>query len=381
MSNAEACELKFYPFKMERWQSAWENKVDYNLSESGVHPLTLQELLNGESFRPGDQSLGYIQTNGTEGLRQAIASLYEGAKPSNVLVTNGSSEANLVSTLFFLENGGQIVMMLPNYMQIWGLGKTFQSSVRPVWLRKREGRWGFDLKQLKKTVTRRTILIAVCNPNNPTGSVLSEEEMDEIVGVARRAGSWILSDEVYSGAELGFKATPSFWGRYDRVLITNGLSKAYGLPGLRIGWVASSEKTIDQLWSYHDYTSIGPAALSDRLATLALQPDNRRRLLTRAKEILRRNLGILKAWAQGFGGKLSFIPPQAGAIALIKYSLPLRSDQLARRLLTEKSTLIVPGSHFNMGKYMRIGYGGPKDYLEAGLTRISEFVNGLSEAP
>jgi aspartate/methionine/tyrosine aminotransferase len=288
--------MKLQPFELERWQSTWEHQVEYNLSESGVEPLKLHELLDGDASVMLTQSLGYSQTNGTEELRKAIAATYPKATANDLLVTNGSSEAIFVALWHFIQKGTEVVVMLPNYMQIWGLAKTMQAKVKPFWLREEGGQWSFDLRALRKIVSKRTKLIAVCNPNNPTGAVLDEERIEAVCEIAGKAGAWILSDEVYRGAELDGVETPTFWGRYDKVIVTNGLSKVYGLPGLRIGWALAGRELAAKLWSYHDYTTIGPNALSDYIARRALQPEMRARILERTRTILRSNLSLLERW-------------------------------------------------------------------------------------
>jgi len=371
--------MKLQVFEMERWQSTWENRVEYNLSESGVHPITVGELLGGADVEFLGRSLGYVQTNGSEELRREIAAIYPKATVDNMLVTNGSSEANFVAMWSFLERDAEIAVMLPNYMQIWGLAKTFQARVKPFRLNETHGEWKLDISALKRAVGRRTRLIAVCNPNNPTGAVMRDETVDEICDIARKVDAWILSDEVYQGAELDGATTPTFWGRYKKVIVVNGLSKAYGLPGLRIGWIATTRDLAQKLWSYHDYTTICPTALSDYLARKALKPEMRAKILARTKKILQANLPIIKDWVEQHRDNLSFVPPKAGAIAYLKYKLKINSSRFAERLLDEKSTLIVPGDQFGMDGYLRIGYGAPREYLTGGLNRISELVEQIKK--
>ena len=369
--------VKLRTFEMERWQSTWENQVEYNLAESGVHPLQASELLEGQQAELLNRSLGYIQTNGSVELRKTIAAQYANATSDNILVTNGSAEAIFLTMWSFLERGAEIVIMLPNYMQIWGLAKTFGANVKTFRLHTHEDEWVPDLRALRKAVSKRTRLIAVCNPNNPTGAILREEAMDEICDIAKKTGAWVLSDEVYQGAELIGKTTLSFWGKYGKVIVTNGLSKAYGLAGLRIGWLATTKDLTNKLWSYHDYTTIAQSALSDYMARRALESDTRRKILSRTRGILQTNLPIIKEWLDRHKDNFSFVPPLAGAIAYIKYNLKINSTHLAERLVKEKSTLIVPGDQFGMDGYLRIGYGSQSDYLIAGLTRIDELVQQL----
>jgi aspartate/methionine/tyrosine aminotransferase len=373
--------MKIETFEMERWQSQWENVVEYNLAESGVDPLTVEELLGGpEAVRElGRRQMLYNQGNGTPELRDSICALYPGAKRENVLVTHGTCEANYLATWRLVEPGDEVVVMLPNYMQIWGLARGFGGRVMPFHLREENG-WAPDLEELRRAVTPRTKLIAVCNPNNPTGSVLSGSVMDEIVAVARRADCWLLADEVYQGAERSENTTPSFWGRYEKVIVNNGLSKAYGLPGLRIGWTVAPADLVFELWSYKDYTTIASSVLSDLLARRALEPGVRARILARTRSILRRNYPLLEEWIKGHGADFSLVPPEAGAIAYLRYRHSINSSELMKRCIHEQSLLIVPGDHFGMDGFIRLNYGVPADHLHAGLARLDRTLSSVSHA-
>lgn len=359
-------------FKMERMQSTWENAVEYNLSESGVHPLTLKELLTPQELEGLTKvAIGYTQTNGTPELRTEIARLYPGVGLDQILTTAGSSEANFLLMWSLIDPGDEVLFELPNYMQMWGLLRGFGARVRPFHL-KQSLAWQPDLDEMRKLVTPKTKLIVLTNPNNPTGSVLGREAMEGIVELAAGAGAWILADEVYQGAELSGVRTPSFWGTYDRVLIVNGLSKAYGLPGLRIGWIIGPEAVIKKTWPYHDYTTISPSALSDKLASLALSPARRDRILERTREILITNFPLLENWFSLQGGMFDYHPPKAGAICFARYNLKANSTGLVERLIREKSVLLVPGDHFELDGFLRFGYGPERDYLLAALGRVEE---------
>jgi len=366
------------PFEMERFQSLWENVVNYNLSESGVHPLKLEDLLNEDQLRELLQiNIGYNQTNGTESLRATIAQLYSGASIDNILVTTGSSEANFLSIWCLTEPGDELALMLPNYMQIWGIANAFGARVKPFHLISKKGRWQIDWEELESVVSSNTKLIAICNPNNPTGAQLNLDEIERICDLATKANAWILSDEVYRGAERVGDTTPTFWGEYDKIIITCGLSKAYGLPGLRIGWIVANLDLIEKLWSYHDYTTICPNPISDYLARIALSSPNREKILERTRKIVRDNFKILEDWMSSHDGRFEYIPPVAGAIALVKYNLQIKSIDLVTRLREEKSVLIVPGEHFFMENYLRFGFGCSSDYLQRALDRISEFITNI----
>ena len=362
-------------FRMERTQCLYENQVEYNLSESGVLPLKVEELLGGseDSAWLHSLSLKYPESNGSDLLRERIGRFY-GAGRDNVLVSNGTSEANYVAFWALLDKGDRAAVMIPNYLQTWGVGRIYGSQSDAYRLvESRDGgraRWALDPDSLERAVTRKTRLILVTNPNNPTGGVLSEEEMDAIVRAARRANAWIVSDEVYRGAELSGPATPTFWGRYDKLLITSGLSKAFGLPGLRIGWVVGPPKMVEKLWSYQDYLTLTPGLLSDRLGRIVMEPARLEKILARTRAILRRNLPRLEKWIHSHDDIFTYIPPLAGAITLVRYDLPIASEALFNKLRVERSVLITPGAHFGIGKYIRIGYGYDMDYTLKGLERI-----------
>jgi aspartate/methionine/tyrosine aminotransferase len=371
--------VKIVPFEMERWQSTWENSVEYNLSESGVQPIPLRELLRDAAAieRFLDHPLAYSQGNGTPELRAMIAGTYLGATPDHILVTNGSSEANLLALWHLVEPGDEVIVMLPNYMETWGLVQMFGGKVKPLRLRE-DLRWQFDPDELAGLVTRKTKAIAVCNPDNPTGAVMGDAQRKAVVDAAEDAGAWLLSDEVYLGAERVGPRTESLWGGSEKTLITNGLSKAYGLPGLRIGWLVGPPETIATLWGYHDYTTLTPTYLSDRLAQIALAPKRREEIFGRTRSILQRNYGRLSAWIEQRGELFSHVPPTAGAICYLRYAVGINSSELARRLLKEKSTLIVPGDHFGMDGFIRIGMGDAQAYFTEGLARIDALLRELT---
>ena len=370
--------MKIENFEMERIQSLWENRVKYNLTESGIHPYTLKEFLNSEEIEDLlSLRLGYGQTNGSIELREAISRLYPGTDLDNVLVTNGSAEANFITIWSNLGPGDELILMLPNYMQIWGIARSFGVTVKPFHLRE-DLNWGPDFDELKSLVSPRTKMIAVCNPNNPTGAVLSEEATKEIIRLAKEADAWIYSDEVYQGAELDGKETPTFLGLYDKVIVCCGLSKAYAFPGLRIGWLVGPKETIEKSWASHDYTSIASGILSNRVATLVLHPERRMKVLNRNRKILNENLAELKIWVEKHKNLFSFIPPQAGGMAFLRYNMKINSTEFTTKLMKEKSVFIVAGDCFGMDHYVRIGIGTEKDYFLAGLKLIDETLQEIS---
>src|SRR5712691_10253644 len=229
--------MRFPRFDMERMQSTWEHRIRYDLSESGVEALTLEEITRDpkELMRT---RLGYAEGVGREATRALVASFHAGREADDVVITTGTSEANFLALATLVSVGDEVVVVMPNYMQVHGLASGLGARVREIWLREERG-WMVDLDALRAAVNGRTKVICVCQPNNPTGQILSQSEISTIVRIADHHGAWILADEVYRGAERSGDESPSFSGHGERIVVTGGLSKVYGLPGLRIGWIVA----------------------------------------------------------------------------------------------------------------------------------------------
>jgi hypothetical protein len=326
--------------------------------------------------------LRYDESDGSAELRERIAQFYPGAQRENVLVSHGTSEANYTTFWGLLDGEGRAAVMLPNYLQTWGLARAFANRADAYRLIEVEEhgrrRWALDVESLERAVTNRTRLILVTNPNNPTGAVLTESEMNEVIRIARRVGAWIVADEVYRGAEVRSDTlTPTFWGRYSKVIVTAGLSKAFALPGLRIGWIIAPQRMVQHLWSYQDYTTITPAILSDRLARIALEPRRRDAIIQRSRAIIARQLPRVEQWIRSHADIFDYIPPQAGAITLMRYRLPIAPNRLFERLRIEHSVLIPTGPQFGLTKHIRVGYGYNIEHTMAGLARFDTLIAAL----
>ena len=367
--------MRVPPFEMERWQSTYEHRVDFNLSESGVHPLTLSELLELIHLDPAEVLLGYGQSDGSDALKAAIAALYDGAEPGNVVAATGGAEANYVVMWSLVSSGDRVVALEPTYGQTPGIARALGADVISVHLEESLG-WQPAPGALRAAVKPGTRLIIVTNPSNPTGIVLSDESRAEIVAAASAVGAWILADEVYTGAEVSRAETPSFWGSYERVMATGSLSKAYGLPGLRLGWIVAPANQHEELWARKDYTTITPATLSD-VAAVRVLSTARDAVLERTRGIIRSNLPKIAAWFDERSDLFSYIPPDAGAICYVRYALDINSTELAERLRAERSVLVVPGDHFGMDRYLRIGFGNPAAELGHGLDRIASLLEEI----
>ncbi len=369
--------MKFEEFELERNQSLFEHEVDYNLSESGLHPLPLKSILTeDEQQELLETELIYGYTTGTPMLREKIADLYTGADFDNVLATSGSAEANFVAVMTLLEPGDELIYMVPNYLQIRGIARSFGITVKELPLREELG-WQWDMKELESMISSKTKMIGVCHPNNPTGSIVSKENMGKIIDIASGNDCWILSDEVYRGAELNGIESPSFYGKYEKTIVNAGLSKAYRLPGLRIGWTVGPKDYIKKAWAFHDYTSISIAYHSDWVASRILDTKRRKKILDGTKQHLNQNMNTLVEWIDTCNGKLSLSPPQAGAIAFVRIKMDIPSQDLTYHIRDNFSVLLTAGKWFGLEGFLRFGYGPPNEYLLEALDRIGESLEAV----
>lgn len=373
--------MPFTTFDLERSQSVWEQKVDINLTESGVHPIRLDELLGGDAdmrTRLMSCEINYPHVNGNPALRENIAALYEGANIENVLVTVGAAEANNIIMETLMQPGDELASLSPTYKQVWGIAQNHGNLVRPFRLLSSEG-WALDIDELNRQVTDKTRIIAIVNPNNPTGHIMTEAEMDAVVAAAQRVGAWILADEVYRGAErLREDETPSFFGRYEKVLAVGSMSKAYGLPGLRIGWIVGPAKTVDDIWLRHEYSTISASMLSNLLATFALSAAVRPRLMQRSRNYVRKGFEVLASWLDSQDGLFSYTPPEASAVSFIRYHLEVNSTELMETLCREASVFLGAGDSFGMDHHLRIAFGQEESVLEEAFSRIEKVIQRMS---
>ncbi|MBI3791748.1 MAG: aminotransferase class I/II-fold pyridoxal phosphate-dependent enzyme [Gemmatimonadetes bacterium] len=369
----------FQPFELEAYQSRWERTVEMNLADSSVQCLSTHEWLDDDEQQAVlHTGLFYPEVNGTHALRERIAALYPGATPAHVLVTVGAAQANSMICQLLLEPGDEVVVLSPGYRQVWGLAKTAGCTVREIALDPDDA-WRADLDDLDTLITHRTRLVAIVNPNNPTGSILTEAEMARIVAASARVGAWLHADEVYAGTEHGSAGeTPTFFGRYDRVLCTNALSKAYGLAGLRLGWIVAQPDVIEALWRRHEYAVIAAAAPSMTMAEFALKPAKRAMLFARQKALTTNGWQLLRDWIAQQEGRFSVQPSHATAIGFVRSHLAVDSLTLADRIRAEASVLVAPGSLLGAEHHLRVTVGYPTDKVRKALERIGDVARKLS---
>jgi len=370
--------MNFQNFDLEYFQSQFERTVEINLADSSVKCASVSDLLAGEDPRPlVELPLYYPEVNGTALLRERIAALYPNTSAANVLVTVGAAQANWMVCNTLLEPGDEVIVVSPGYRQVWGLAKNAGCRVKETQLR-RENNWRLDLSELESLAGPKTKLISIVNPNNPTGSILSREEMARIVSICRQTGAWLHADEVYRGTELAGDETPSFWGMYERVICVNSLSKAYGLAGLRIGWAIASPEMIEELWRRHEYAVIAASGPSMKLAEIALQPAKRKMLLDRQRRLSREGHAVLENWVQAQDGRFSVSPAVATSIAFVGYNFDMPSAELAGHIRKKASVLVAPGAYLGTENHLRITVGYEPEKVRKALDRIGAIAEELA---
>jgi aspartate/methionine/tyrosine aminotransferase len=366
-------------FCLERWQSLHENIARVVLSESGVHPLKLIEL---EEYGVDLNSIlsldiGYGWTRGSPELRERISELYrEAVKPDNILVANGSAEANFITVLSVISSKDVVLVDVPNYMQVPGLLKWVNAKAIYLWREPPDWRFPID-KAIEYMRSYRPKAIFVNDPNNPTGSYMKREELRELAEEAEKIGAILIFDEVYWGSERNeSKSSVAEVADSEGFIAISGLSKVYGLPGLRIGWVATgSSRYIDRMLGVKDYTTIAPSILSDYIASKILTKRNIERLRDRARKIVEKNLEILmeKLYKRDI---IEINKPSAGAYIWVKVPWTNNTLSLSYTLYREYSALVIPGECFEYKGYLRIGVGQKPDIF---TNNIEYLLNSLED--
>jgi aspartate/methionine/tyrosine aminotransferase len=371
------------PFGVEMWMNDYEDHCEFNLAETCVESLTIAELIElaGRSddllkeLLPLKMTYGAIK--GSDRLRLAISSLYLNQQSDNILVTHGTIGANSLVHQSLISRGDRVIAVVPTYQQHYSIPESLGAEVQMLKLRE-DDNFLPDLNQLSALATADTKLIAINNPNNPTGSLMDREMLVAIVEIAQRCDAWVLCDEVYRGTDQkGSGKSASIADLYDKGISTAGMSKAFSLAGLRLGWLAASEEVIEQVMIHRDYNTISVGMLDDYFATLALE--NSDKILARSQDITRGNLVILSDWVNQ-EPTISWVRPNSGTTALLKYDFDIPSYDFCIKLLDETGVLFTPGSALDMEGYLRIGYANNPGILRSGLKLISSFLANLKNS-
>lgn len=376
--------MKIETFALERWMTAWETKTPYDIAESGIYPMTVRELLDFEP--PGERDrilaslldlrLGYSEAPGTLELRRAIAATYRGTGPEEILVTTGAIEANFLLFNTLLEPGDHVVAVHPAYQQLYSVPRAIGCDVS-LWKLRTEAGFRYDLGDLERLVTPKTRLIVLNTPHNPTGAMLSAGDLERIGGLASSVGARVLADEAYRWLEIpdGEPLAPPMRDLSGAGLSVGTLSKPFGLPGLRIGWIAGPADLVARCWAMRDYVSLSPGKLNDALAVLAFKHLDS--IVGRTRAIVRANLATARSWFAEHRDLVSWTPPRGGLLAMMRYSLDVPSLELSNLLAGKYGVMLAPGSAFGMENHLRIGIGQTPEIFEEGLRRTAACLTEL----
>lgn len=365
-------------FKVEEWMNEYEKEAIYDIAGTCVKNFSLSEFfsfcdVDKKSFLSefSSKSLGYGNIPGSPEFRNGVCYLYKTLKPENILSTIGAAGANHLVFYSLIEPNDEVVSVLPTYQQLYSIPESFGADVKILKL-KPENNFLPDLNELESLVTKKTKLICLNNPNNPSGSLMDETMLKEIVRIASKFGAYILCDEVYRGLEQG-ETAPSITDIYEKGISTGSMSKTFSLAGIRLGWVATNDKNaFDSLMSHREYNMISCSMFDEAVGALALQ--NSDKIISRNNKILSENLLVLDDWIHK-QSNYSYIKPQAGTTALLFYDSDLSSGDFCDRLSKRNGVFTTPGFCFEMEKCFRIGYGGDNTVLRTALTKLNEFLS------
>jgi aspartate/methionine/tyrosine aminotransferase len=376
--------VKLERFELERWMTRWELDVDYDIAESGIYPLSLEELY--DLIGPGAAEeldrkirttrLGYSEARGTLALRTTIADTFERATPEDVLVTTGAIEANFLLFNALLQEGDHVVAVSPAYQQLLTLPKAITSNVTEWSVIQGEG-FRYDLDQLELLVRPETKMIVINTPHNPTGAMLDQAGLERVLEIAQRSDAWLLSDEAYRWLEHpGGAVLPSpAHDLAEKVISVGTMSKPFGLPGLRIGWLVANPDVVAACWSMRDYVSLSPSGITDAIGRTAIE--HRDQILPRNAAIIEENMHVATAWFREHADIVSWQPPRAGLLAMMRYKADIPSTELADRLAKDMRVMLAPGSAFGLEHHLRIGVGQRPDLFAEGLRRTADYLRNL----
>ncbi|NKX54497.1 aminotransferase [Arthrobacter mobilis] len=375
--------MKIEEFGVEQWMNRYETTCRYNLAETCVESLTVQQLLE-LSGRGGEVleelmslKLTYGPIPGSARLRGLIASLYAHQTAGNVLVTHGAIGANALVHQTLVEPGDRVLSVMPTYQQHYAIPASYGADVHILHLREENG-WLPDLDELASLAAPGTKLIAINNPNNPTGALMDAAMLECIAAIADGVGAWVLCDEVYRGTDQdGGGATAAMADLYHRGISTGSMSKPFSLAGLRLGWITGPAALLEAVYIHRDYNTISVGQVDDLLACVALEA--REAILARSRTITRSNLRILDEWV-GSRADISYVRPASGTTALLRYAAPVPSEWLCESLLQHTGVMFTPGSAFGIEGTVRIGFADGAATLAVGLAEFSRFLDGILPA-
>jgi len=354
--------MKIKPFRLERWLL---EKGEIDLGGGGVTKLALNEVIDE---LPASHLMKYGRTDGSDELKAQISEWFNDIEFDRILVTSGTSEANLLVNYTILEPGDHYLTENPQYEQTTRFAESM--GVKTEEFQLIEPQWRPDLNDLAQKTSKKTRIIFVDNPNNPTGALLTEKEMKTICEIAEDVGAYVHCDNALRGSELNGRPALTPLPYYEKAIVTGSISKL-GATSPRIGWIIADPETIKNCWITKDYTTLGHSGLGEIIATKIL--GMRERLIERNLAISRRNIETLTGWIKENNETVSMTQPEAGFTGFPRYRQDTPSERLCRELLEEKKVLMSPGTHFGKENHLRINTGSKNEILTEGLRRLGEY--------
>lgn len=358
--------MKLPDFKVEQWMNDYENDAIYNMTDTCVKALTLQELLDFENIDFSNLTLDYGQITGDVELKKEILSLYASGTIDNITTAQGCLQANELVMNTLLEKGDEVIAIVPGYQQFVDIPKSIGCKVHLIELN--EVNWQASVEKFKEIMNSQTKMIILNNPSNPTGTEYSNEFLNELIEICEPNDTYILCDEVYRG----LNNEVSISDMYENGISTSSLSKVFSLAGLRLGWIKANEYMIHKINVRRDYSMISTGPLVDTLGRLALK--HKDELILRAKNIISTNKNIVREWLKE-NPRFECVLPSGGTVCFLKYGFDLKSETFAKLLLAEKDVFFVPGSCFDKENYFRLGLAQDSNKLKKGLDELSNFVD------
>ena len=373
--------MQIKPFAVEEWMNAYETRARYNIAETCVDSISLDALfelcgVSREAFLEPlcRRRLTYGDIEGLPALREGLCGLYRTIRPEQVVTCHGAAGANHHVFYSLVEPGDRVISVMPTYQQLYSIPEGYGAEVKVLPLRKENG-YLPDLEELRKLAVPGTKLICINNPNNPTGALMGKEMLEEIAAIAQSAGAYLLCDEVYRHLSQEETWCESVADLYEKGISVGSMSKVFALAGLRLGWIATRDRSAMQAFlSHRDYNHISCGILDEAVAALALS--HAEALLARNRRIVRENLKILSAYMQT-EKRLDWHRPEAGTTALIGYDYDIASREFCRELLEQTGALLTPGACFEVEKSFRIGYASNQKELKDGLSVLSSYLRSL----
>ena len=370
--------MKIAPFKVEDWMNEYEKYSKYDLGNTTVQTLSVDELfeLTGENKQQFfnnlfKQKLGYGHIKGLPAFKEGVKNLYNTVEPDNIIPTIGAAGANHLVFYSLVEPADRVISVIPTYQQLYSIPESFGADVQYLRLTP-ENRFLPDLNELKTLVNKKTKLICINNPNNPTGALISGKMLEEIIEIAKSVNAYILSDEVYRGLNIAEEYTPSVADLYEKGVSVCSMSKIFSLAGLRLGWIACKDREfIEKCISHREYNMISCSLLDENIAALALKHYDK--IIERNKTAIKQCAALLDNWVKQ-QKHISYVKPYAGTTALLYYDFDMTSKELCDRLAKEKGVFLTPGFCFETEHCFRVGYCKNPEMLKQGLEKISDFI-------